>query len=212
MLTWIARGYECRDPIACSRPSINATVVATVCANEPTVSTITIPPGESPPYSYANIIASPIAIVRSPGARNVAPKDVGLSSGLQAALGVSISLGVIFLSLAGYLFYRYRKRKSTQKTEDVSEIEAAYELHTNPKPTDLEADAKDNERHVYELPDTGIKELPHDAYSPAELSVKAAEHSGVEEEHKSDEANEKDDAATISTPKPQERFSFEEKR
>lgn len=46
-----------------------------------------------------------------------------------------------------------------------------HELHEKSKATDLEADAEDTERQVYELPETCVAEAPEDAHAPAELDI-----------------------------------------
>lgn len=175
------RGFSCYDVSSCFRRIPTATVIATLCDTEPSVGTFTVTSDSQPPYAGLSMYASQIAIVRSPKAREApAINSSGLSSSLQAAIGVSVSLGVILLALIGYLLYRYRKRKSTQQPDDASTADVepnttVHELQAKSKLTDMEVDAKDTERIIYELPETCITEAPEDAFAPAELDIEVDE-------------------------------------
>ncbi|CEJ83170.1 hypothetical protein VHEMI03191 [[Torrubiella] hemipterigena] len=163
-------GYQCEPTgISCfSSATPGALVTNTACSND----------GSSP--LTASIGSSTIAIGCAPRVvyiRNV-EADHGLSSGAKAAIGTCVGLAVITITLVGYILSRRRRRqrrKTTATTNEKSEhelegsSELTVELQGDMKAFKAEADGKDNEMEIYELADTGVVEVPEDAFSPVEL-------------------------------------------
>lgn len=103
-----------------------------------------------------------------------------MSPALQAAIGVSVSLGVILLSLLGFLGFRLHRRKRQAKPEGSEDNEKGspndakkdtlHEAHGETRR--IEADA---ERQIYELPGSCLPEFPEDSFSPMEVAGKEVE-------------------------------------
>lgn len=140
-----------------------------------------------------HVRAPPLYIVKA-AALPAAPssgssQSISNTPALQAAIGVSVSLGVILLTLLGFLAWRYKRRRRLAKAAKAQEEEhghgnekgnsktttqdTLHEAHAESRR--IEADAQDTERHVYELPGECLPELPEDAFQPMEVAGKEVE-------------------------------------
>lgn len=183
MLTFKNRGFRCggSDGFCSKALSSGQVVTANECGGGNLIS-ITVSDNEQlvhAPAMYIVKAANSTSVPSPPG------DSISTSPALQAAIGVSVSLGVILLSLLGFLAWRYKKRRTLARAKDqvehddddgyekgtINSQDALHEAHAESRR--IEADG--TERHVYELPGECLPELPEDAFQPMEVAGKEVE-------------------------------------
>lgn len=196
------RGFQCGTADSyCSKPLTSGQVViASLCGGKQQDMTIaddkqhmvaqplyivTHVPTNLPHASTNSSSAGPLS---SLGLSSSQGQGQGISPALQAAVGVSVSLGVILLGLIGFLIFRYKRRRAAriraldkmdEKDKDETSQGGLYEAHGSPR--QIEVDAKDTEKHVYELPGSCLPEFPEDAFSPTEAASEEVEKKVAED-------------------------------